>query len=91
MDTDPTNSVQPEENTIRMHFVVQVFTQEARDRLVNGHGFSDLYPQNVEKIADTVYGDAITYARTLRVIEGVQGVQVLIADPESKSKPVDTG
>ena len=85
MDTDPT------ESTIRMRFIAQVFTQEARDRLVDGHGFKDLYPQNVEKIADTVYGDGITYARTLRVIEGVQGVQVLIVDPESKPEPADTG
>ncbi len=85
MDTDPT------ESTIRMHFIAQVFTQEARDRLVNSHGFKDVYPHNVEKIADTVYGDAITYARTLRVIEGVQGVQVLIADPEGKAGPADTG
>lgn len=95
MDTDKAD-------TLYIRLVACVIEEEARDRLIEKHGFTldnreteQATPENIylEKVAFTTYDDAITYSRTLKSIPGILYVQVLIDDgpAEGEPEPAHTG
>ena len=69
------------ESTITIRFVVTVSTQEAANRLKDGHGF-EFTPHPTSQVgymakeAETTFEDAITYAGTLQGIEGVESAMM---------------